>query len=316
MRTRLERIVFFGTPEFAVPTLEALVEAGRAPLLVVSQPSRRAGRGGRLTDPPVVVAARRHELEVRQVASVRDQDFLDAFAALAPDLAIVVAFGQIFPQALLDIPRHGCLNLHASLLPRHRGAAPIQAAIAAGDDATGVTTMQMEAGLDSGPILLQAELDIGGEETAGELSERLAERGALLVVETLEELEAGRVEPLPQDDSQATFAPRIKKEDGRIDWSAPAAGIEARLRAYSPWPGSFTELRGERLRVLAGRVVDDPGLAGAPGEFLGMDEGQLLIACGEGTVLGLSSVQRPGRRPVGAAEFLNGARLAVGDVFG
>jgi methionyl-tRNA formyltransferase len=314
------RTVFFGTPEFAVPTLAALAEASYAPLLVVTQPARPAGRGRKLQDPPVALWARRHGLAVRQAAKVNEESFMAALAELAPEVAVVVAFGQIFRPALLELPRHGCLNLHASLLPRHRGAAPIQAAIAAGETRTGVTTMKMEAGLDTGPVLLQAELAIGPRETAGELAPRLAELGAGLMVETLRRLEAAALEPRPQDDALATYAPRITKADAEVDWRAPAPRIYDRLRAFTPWPLLVAELRGEPLRILAARVLAERPGEEEPGTILGLVEDHLGVRCGgpaneSGTMLGLARVQRPGRRGVGAADFVNGERLRPGERF-
>jgi methionyl-tRNA formyltransferase len=310
----LDRILFFGTPDFAVPALAALVAAGRTPLRVVAQPARPAGRGGRPREPPVAAWARQRGLGVMQPERVRDPAFLEQAAALSPDLAVVVAFGQIFPRALLDLPRHGCVNLHASLLPRWRGAAPIQAAIAAGDARTGVTTMLMEEGLDAGPILLQAETEIGRGETAGELSRRLADLGAELTVRTLERLERGDLTPRPQPAAGVTYAPRLTRNSGRIDWRLGAGEIHDRLRAYTPWPGLTAELRGEPVKIVAAEVVDRDGDA-SPGTVLGLLGGRLAVACGGGTVLGLSELQRPGKRPLHAADFVNGERLQAGEVF-
>lgn len=309
------KTVFFGTPEFAVPTLAALVEASYAPLLVVSQPARPAGRGRKLQDPPVARWARARGLPVRQPAKVREEAFMAALAELAPEVAVVVAFGQIFRRELLELPRHGCVNLHASLLPRHRGAAPIQAAIAAGETRTGVTTMRMEAGLDTGPVLLQAELAIGPRETAGELAPRLAELGAGLAVETLRRLERGSLEPRPQDDALATYAPRIAKADAEVDWRLAAPRIYDRLRAFTPWPLLEAELRGRPLKILAAQVLDEKPGDEAPGTILGLVEGRLAVRCGSGTMLGLARVQRPGRSGVAAADFANGERLEPGERF-
>jgi methionyl-tRNA formyltransferase len=315
----IERILFFGTPELAVPTLAALVEAGRRPSRVVTQPARPAGRGRRLQDPPVAVWAREHGLEVVQPEKVRDPGFLAHAMELAPDVAVVVAFGQIFPASLLRIPRHGCVNLHASLLPRWRGAAPIQAAIAAGDARTGVATMLMEEGLDTGPVLLQEETEIGATETAGELSRRLAEMGGRLVVRTLERLEQGDLRPRPQDPALATWAPRLTRESGRVDWRWTAREIADRLRAYTPWPGLSAELRGEPVKLVRVEVLQEPSAAGAaPGTCLGLvggRDGKLAVACGDGTVLGIAELQRPGRKPLRAADFANGERLRSGEIF-
>lgn len=314
MPAPFERILFFGTPALAVPTLAALVEAGRPPVAVVSQPSRPVGRGLKLADPPVAAWARERGLEVIQPVKVRDPAFLEQAAELDPDVAVVVAFGQIFPTALLRLPKHGCVNLHASLLPRWRGAAPIQAAIAAGDPRTGVTTMLMEEGLDTGPMLLREETKIGPGETAGELSSRLADMGGRLMVRTLAALERGEVVPQPQDNTLATWAPRLTRESGRVDWTRPAREIADRLRAFTPWPGLSAELRGEPVKLVRVDVLQEPAEA-APGTILGLREGRLAVTCGEGTVLGISELQRPGRKPLRAPDFANGERLRGGESF-
>jgi methionyl-tRNA formyltransferase len=308
------RILFFGTPEFAVPTLAALVESGRPPLRVVTQPARPVGRGHKVQEPPVALWAREHGPEVLQPEKVRSPDFLSAVTDLKPDVAVVVAFGQIFPAALLRLPVHGCINLHASLLPRWRGAAPIQAAIAAGDERTGVTTMLMEQGLDTGPMLLQEETAIGPDETAVELSPRLATMGGRLMVRTLERLELGDLQPRPQEPSQATYAPRLQRESGRVDWNLTAREISNRWRAYAPWPGLSGELRGEPLKLVRVEVLQEPG-SGAPGTYLGLEQGGLAVACGAGTVLGILELQRPGRKPLAAPDFANGERLHSGEEF-
>ncbi len=315
----IDRILFFGTPEFAVPTLAALVAAGRPPVRVVTQPSRPAGRGRHPQDPPVARWAREHGLEVTQPERVRRPEFLEEAAALDADVAIVVAFGQIFPRALLDLPRLGCINLHASLLPRWRGASPIQAAVAAGDTRTGVTTMRMDEGLDTGPILLEETVEIGPLETAGELAQRLAGIGGPLMVRTLERLERGELEPRPQPDEGVTYAPRLTRDSGRVDWGLAAREIHDRLRAYTPWPGLTAGLRGEPVKIAAAEPIDGPAAEageGAPGTILGLRGGRLLaVACGGGTVLGLSELQRPGKRALRAADFTNGERLRAGESF-
>ncbi len=307
-------LVFFGTPEFAVPTLVSLVEAGYAPARVVTQPSRPVGRGRKQQDPPVASWAREHGLSVMQPERVRDPTFLAEMREIAPAVAVVVAFGQIFPRDLLSLPRHGCINLHASPLPRWRGAAPIQAALAAGETRTGVTTMQMEAGLDTGPILLQEEVEIGPAETAGELSPRLAAAGADLMVRTLERLAAGTLTARPQDDALATHAPRLTRESGRVDWTREARNIVNLWRAYRPWPGLTAELRGEPVKLVAVETVEEePGEA--VGTFLGLHEGSLAVACGGGSVLGIRMLQRPGRKALPTADFANGERLRRGELF-
>ncbi|HEX6864793.1 MAG TPA: methionyl-tRNA formyltransferase, partial [Thermoanaerobaculia bacterium] len=295
----LERLVFFGTPEFAVPTLAALVEAGRTPLRVVTQPSKPAGRGQRMEDPPVARWAREHGLSVLQPRKVRDPEFLAEMRELRPDVAIVVAFGQIFPRDLLEIPPHGCINLHGSLLPKYRGASPIQAAVAAGETRTGVTAMLMEEGLDSGPILLEEETEIGPEETAGELSRRLSEMGGRLVVRTLEALERGAVTPRPQPAEGITYAPRLTRESGRADWNLTARELSDRLRAFTPWPGMAASLKGQPVKIVRARPL--PGREGGePGTLLGLRDGLLAVACGTGTALGVSELQRPGKRALKA----------------
>ncbi|HKV09643.1 MAG TPA: methionyl-tRNA formyltransferase [Thermoanaerobaculia bacterium] len=310
----LERLVFFGTPEFAVPTLAALVEAGRTPLWVVTQPSKPAGRGQRVEDPPVARWAREHGLPVIQPRKVRDPEFLAAMRELRPDVAIVVAFGQIFPRELLDIPPHGCINLHGSLLPKYRGASPIQAAVAAGETRTGVTAMLMEEGLDSGPILLEEETEIGPEETAGELSLRLSEMGGRLVVRTLDALARGGVTPRPQPAEGITYAPRLTRESGRADWSLTARELSDRLRAFTPWPGMAASLKGQPVKIVRARPL--PGAeSNEPGTLLGLRDGLLAVACGNGTVLGVSELQRPGKRALRAADFANGERLRAGERF-
>jgi len=314
----LERIVFFGTPEFALPTLAALHAAGRSPVLVVTQPARPVGRGRELREPPVAAWARARGLAVEQPERVRDPAFLERVAALSPDLAVVVAFGQIFPRRLLELPRQGSVNLHASLLPRHRGAAPVQAAIAAGDRTTGVTTMLMEEGLDTGPILLQEEAAIGERETAGELAARLAEQGAALVLRTLDGLERGAIAPRPQPPEGATYAPRLDRAAARADWSLPAVDLDRRLRAYTPWPGLRAELRGQPVSIVGGEPLETGAAAqsgGAPGTLLGLRQRRLAVVCGGGSVFGIAGLQRPGRRTVAAADFFNGERLHAGERF-
>jgi methionyl-tRNA formyltransferase len=316
----LGRILFFGTPEFAVPALAALVEAGRAPVRVVTQPARPVGRGRRPQDPPVAAWAREHGLEVMQPERVRHPDFLAEAAALAPDVAVVVAFGQIFPRALLDLPRYGCINLHASLLPRWRGASPIQAAMAAGDARTGVATMKMEEGLDTGPVLLEEETEIGPDETAEELARRLAGMGGELMVRTLERLERGDLVPRPQSSEGVTYAPRLTRESGRVDWNLTAREIYDRLRAYTPWPGLTAELRGEPVKIVSARALEEGDDNASPGTLLGLRDGLLAVACGGGDrkdrgVLGIAELQRPGKRALRAADFVNGERLRAGESF-
>jgi len=309
-------ILFFGSPEFAVPSLEALVGAGRTPVLVVSQPARPAGRGRKRVEPPVADWAREHGLEVVQPASVSAPEFVEHVAAMAPDLAVVAAYGQIFPAELLALPRRGCLNVHASLLPKYRGASPIQAAIRDGNSVTGVTIMQMEEELDAGPILLQEKLSIGPRENTGALTVRLAELGARLLQDAIAGLEAGTLEPRKQRDGDATYARRLRREHGKLDWNLTASDIYNRLRAYTPWPGLYTLYRGKEVKILHASAIEWEMVPfGISGTFLGMRQGRLAILSGGGTILGVESLQRPGRSPVRGSEFLNGERLRVGERF-
>lgn len=313
------RVVFFGTPDFAVPTLRALAaEQDLRPMLVVSQPSRPVGRKRAVQKPPVVLAAEQAGLDVEQVQSVRDKDFLARLEALRPDVAVVVAFGQIFRKRLLQLPRLGCVNLHASLLPRHRGAAPIQAAIACRDATTGVTTMLMRRGLDSGPILLMRETPVAARETSPELSQRLAALGAELMVETLRGLGAGTLEPREQDEAGVTYAPRLERSDAEVDWRLEAPAIEARFRAHQPWPGLRGHLGGRPLKLLE-LSVSSGSTSEEPGTLLGLVEGDggnaIEVACGGGTILAVQRVQRPGKKPLAAPVFLNGERLSAGERF-
>lgn len=308
------RIVFFGTPEFAVPTLAALVRAGAAPILVVSRPAKPVGRRRELRDPPVAQWARAHGLPVAQPAKAKDDDFLNELERLRPDVAVVVAYGQIFGRRLLNIPERGCVNLHASLLPRYRGAAPIQAALAAGDTTTGVTTMLMTEGLDAGPILLQREVAIGDDETAGELAARLAVAGAELMVETLDGLARGAVLPRAQGEAHASYAGRITKDAARVDWLQSARVLHDLHRAHSPWPGMEARWRNEPVKLV--RVaVGSSGHADLPGTVLAVWRDRVTIACGNGTALDVFELQRAGRRPLSAADFANGERLGVGARF-
>lgn len=296
-------MIFMGTPAFAVPTLEALIAAGHDVVAVVAQPDRPAGRGQELRSPPTVEVARRHGIEVLQPVKVRSGAFPERVEALGAEVAVVVAYGRILTPRLLAAPRRGCINVHASLLPRWRGAAPIQWAVLAGDAETGITTMQMAEGLDTGDMLLQVRTPIGPAETAGELHDRLAPMGAALLVRTLAELDG--LVPRAQDDALATYAPMLEKPHGRLDWGASAAEIDRRVRGLSPWPGTWCPFRGEALKVLRVRVVDGGGAA--PGTLL---EGA-VVACGAGAVE-LLEVQAPGRKRVTGLEFVRGARLGPG----
>jgi methionyl-tRNA formyltransferase len=255
---------------------------------------------------------------VTQPEDIRDAEFRQQLVDLKPTTAVVVAFGQIFPREILELPDHGCINVHASLLPRYRGAAPIQAAIIAGDPITGVTTMLMDEGLDTGPILLQREVEIADEETAGELATRLSAAGAELLIDTLEEQTQGRLHPCPQPTEGVSLARRLRRRDGVIDWQVRAEVVFNRLRGLTPWPGVSTTLRGQSVKVLWGRPVPggDPGTEAPPGTFVGMQDDQLMVSCGQNTRFGAERLQRAGRKPLPAKAFANGERLAVGERFG
>lgn len=309
------RTIFFGTPQFAVPTLAAMVAEGFEPLWVTSQPARAVGRRSRLQDPPVAAWAREHGLEVLQPERVRSRDFRRRLEDARPDVAVVVAFGQIFRRRILETPRLGCINLHGSLLPKYRGAAPIQGAIANGETVTGVTTMRMDTGLDSGPMLLREEIEIGAHETSPELSERMARIGAQVMIRTLRRLDAGDLEAVPQDHEAATWAPRLSKEDGVLDWSLSAAEIYNRHRAFSPWPGSTSELREKKVKLLALRPFPSSGGSENPGTLVECRDGTLRVRCGGGTMLGLETAQVAGKKPVSAPDLVNGERLEMGERF-
>lgn len=310
------KLAFFGTPEFAVPTLDALHEAGRTPELIVSQPARPSGRGKELTDPPVAEWAKEHDVELLQPESVKDEAFLEDLKARKPDAGLVVAFGQIFPQELLALPKNGCLNLHASLLPKYRGASPIQGALINGEKKTGVTIMRMEEELDSGPIVSQEEVEIRPYHTAEELSEKLAKKGAELFVETLDLLEKGKVKERKQREESASYSPLIEKEDGRCNWALTAEEIYNRLRAYTPWPGMKTNLRGLDLNLVWAVPMDwEQAPIGVTGTYLGMRQGRMAVLCGDGTILGVEELQRPGKKPVRASDFVNGERFRIGERF-
>jgi methionyl-tRNA formyltransferase len=299
------RIVFMGTPGFAVPALEALVAAGHGVAAVYSQPARPAGRGKRPRPSAVAARAEALGLAVRTPVSLRDAEEQAAFAALGAEVAVVVAYGLILPRAVLDAPARGCLNVHASLLPRWRGAAPVQRAVMAGDAETGVCIMGMEAGLDTGPVYLREATAIGAEETAGELADRLSGMGARLIVEALAGL-YGLV-PVPQPEAGVRYAAKIDKAEARIDWSRPAVEVDRLIRGLSPAPGAWCVAGEERLRLLRSGLADG---VGAPGEVLRAD-GALVVACGDGAVR-VSEMQRAGRPSAAADVVLRGFPLAVG----
>jgi methionyl-tRNA formyltransferase len=299
------RVIFMGTPDFAVPTLQALVDAGHEVVLVVAQPDRRAGRGKKMRSPPVAERAKALGLPLSQPRAIKSGSFPARVLALEADVAVVVAYGRILTETLLKAPRFGSVNVHASLLPRWRGAAPIQASLLHGDEVTGVCTQRMEEGLDTGPIYCERSLTPGAHETTGELHDRLSAMSAEIAVETLEGLEA-RV-PTPQDESAATWAPKISKQDGCVDWRLSATALDRRIRAMSPWPGGWAPLAEGQLKIREARPVD---ASGSPGQVLSVKP--LVVACGEGA-LELMTVQAAGRRPVSGTDYANGVRMTPGE---
>ncbi len=309
----MARLVFMGTPDFAVPVLEALI--GQYEVVgVVTQPDRRVGRGRKVEASPVKVVALAHGLPVLQPPSLRRPEAMAELRDLAPEVIVVAAFGQILRAEALSIPPRGCLNVHASLLPSYRGAAPIAAAILAGEEKTGVTIMLMDEGMDTGPILSQATCPISPQDTRESLSARLAQSGADLLVDTLPRWLAGEIEPQVQDHSQATYCRIISKEDGLIDWSQSAVEVWRRSRAYYPWPGTYTYWRGKLLKVLRAEALPQWSGERDPGQVITLDQG-LAVAAGEGALL-LREVQLAGKRALSAEEFARGQRDFVGSVLG
>ena len=309
------RIVFLGSGAFAIPCFEELLDSGHEVAALVTQPDRQKGRGKSLAPPPLKPVAEARGVPVLQPPRVRDEEAQEQLRRLAPQLQVVVAFGQILPPKVIDIAPRGTVNVHASLLPKLRGAAPIQWAIAGGETTTGVSTMLVDEGLDTGPVLLQRTLTIGPEETSADLEPRLARLGADVLAETVRGLSDGLLDPTPQDHEQATLAPLLKKEDGRLDWGRTARDLYCRIRGFHPWPGTFTSHGGRTLKVRRARSVEpaagDPG--GEPGTVVGLGAEGLVVACGEKSRLLLVEVQPESRRAMDAAAFAAGARLRPGD---
>jgi methionyl-tRNA formyltransferase len=314
------RLIFLGTPAFAVPTLERVVEAGHQVLTVVTQPDRPRGRGQHAAPPPVKDAAMRLGLPVYQPERVRRPEAVESLRAMPVDAMVVVGYGQIIPQSVIDLAPLGILNVHGSLLPKYRGAGPIQWAILNGETRTGVTTMRIDAGLDTGDMLLKAETEIPPDEDAIQLGRRLSVMGADLLVETLAGLAARKIVPEKQDSAQATYAPLLKKEDGLIDWSQPAAAIHNRVRGLQPWPGAYTSWRGQTLHIWKSRIGSDAGsreaaVQPATGSGCFVSLKPLVVACGTGS-LELMEVQLEGRKRISAADFANGQRVAENESLG
>lgn len=310
----MTRIVFMGTPQAAVPTLRQCVEDGHEVVAVWTQPDRPSGRGNKVAFSPVKEFALAHGLNVVQPARIKNDEAKQLFASHAADVAVVVAYGRILPDEFLRAPRRGCINVHFSLLPLYRGAAPANWAIVHGETETGVTTMFIEPTLDTGPILLQDKTEIGATETAPELMQRLSEVGAGLLSETLARLDD--LTPRPQRDRDATFAPVLKKEDGLIDWSLSSASIERRVRGFQPWPNAYTSFHSKGLTIWRARPSDSPNPNALPGEVIAARGDELLVSCGEQTALRLLEVQPEARKRLSVRDFINGLHVKVGDRFG
>lgn len=308
------RVVFMGTPDFSVPTLEKIIEAGHEVIGVVTQPDKAKGRGKKVLFPPVKETALAHNLPVYQPRRARDPEFIEEMKTLNPDVMVVVAFGQILPKAILDIPKYGCINVHASLLPKYRGAAPIQWAVIRGEKVSGVTTMQMDVGLDTGDMLLKKEVLLDEEETGGSLHDKLSTLGGNLLIETLEKIEAGDIHPEKQDDSQAgEYARMLDKNLGRIDFSMPAAEIERLIRGLNPWPSAFTSYNGKTMKLWKAKT-DNCG-QGVPGQVIHVDKNSFTVQTGQGT-LQILELQMEGKKRMDAGAFLRGCPLETGTILG
>jgi methionyl-tRNA formyltransferase len=311
----LPSLIFMGTPGFALPSLKALIAAGAPILLVVTQPDRPKGRGQKLSPPPVKELALAHGLPVFQPGRVKSPEVISRVEEFAPQCLVVVAYGQLLPERLLKVPALGAVNVHASLLPKYRGAAPVPWALIEGETVTGVTTMLLDSGMDTGDMLLSREVPIGPEDTGGSLHVRLAEVGASLVVETLARLADGSLTPRPQDHSRATYAPMIHQEDCRVKWQEDAERVSRRIRALDPWPGAFTLWEGKRLKLYTCRALPSGAVGALPGTVIASGPDGLDIAAGAGAVQ-IRILQLEGRRRLEAADFLKGYQLTVGTVLG
>lgn len=306
------RILFMGTPQFAVPCLEALIASPHTVVGAVTQPDKPVGRGHKLTPPPVKKCAEEHGIEVFQPETLKDFAFREQLEALMPDLIIVVAYGKILPEYILNFPRYGCINMHASLLPKYRGAGPIQWAVVNGEKKTGITSMQMEKGLDTGDMLLKCETEIGEYETADELHDRLMVMGAELMSETIKRLEEGTLTPEKQNDAESSYAPMISRETARIDWSKSAKEIICLICGMNSWPVAHTLYMGETMKIY--RAVSGSKAKGTVGEILAADEKGICVLCGDGNTVVITDVQFTGSKQMKVRDYLNGHRIQVGEV--
>jgi len=306
------KIIFMGTPEFAVPSLRALIESGEEVVAVVTQPDKPKGRGLEIVPPPTKILAEKHRIPVLQPAKIKTEEFFIELKKFNPDLICVAAYGKILPKNILDLPTYDCINVHASLLPKYRGAAPINWAIIRGEKVTGITTMKMDEGMDTGDMLLKKELPIDDEDTGETLSEKLSEIGGKLLIETIRLLKEGRLNPIPQDHSQATYAPMLKKEDGKIDWKKSAEEIKNLIRGTLPWPGAYTNLEGKLLKIYKARLAEDEG---KPGEIIKSDSDTLRVATGKGA-LDILELQIEGAKRLKTEEFLRGRKIKERTILG
>lgn len=308
------KVVFMGTPDFSVPTLEKIIEAGHEVIGVVTQPDKAKGRGKKVIFSPVKEKALEHNLTVYQPRRAREPEFIEEMKALNPDVMVVVAFGQILPKAILDIPKYGCVNVHASLLPKYRGAAPIQWAVINGEEVSGVTTMQMDVGLDTGDMLLKAEVPLAEDETGGSLFDKLSTLGGALLIETLGKMEAGELHPEKQDDSQAgEYARTLDKALGKVDFTMPAVAIERLIRGLNPWPSAYTFYNGKTMKLWKAEIV--PSGEGQPGQIISVDKQSFTVQTGEGA-LRIMEVQLEGKKRMDAGAFLRGCQMSVGEMLG
>jgi len=304
-----------GTPQFAVPTLEALIQEGHEILAVVTQPDRPKGRGRKRVPSPIKELALMHQMEVLQPQKASDEDFCDHLRKMEPDLAIVVAFGQILKKNLLAIPEWGVINIHASLLPKYRGAAPIQWAILNSEPKTGLTVMRMDEGLDTGPILLQKEVPILQDETAGQLHDRLSLLAGQVIIKALTDMSNSQLNETPQDESLASYASKIEKRDCLVDWKQPATRISCLIRALDPRPGAYTLLEGKQIKLFSSRVVEEAGLDGVPGRVVRHTKNAIQVDTGQG-MIGIREIQYPGKKRLSIPDFLRGFPLPEGTIFG
>ena len=309
------RLIFMGTPQFAVPTLEALIQKGHRILAVVTQPDRPKGRGRKQVPSPVKELAVTHQIKVLQPQKVSDDHFCDQIREMEPDMAIVVAFGQILKENLLTIPGWGVINIHASLLPKYRGAAPIQWAILNSESKTGLTVMRMDEGLDTGPILFQKEVPILEDETAGQLHDRLSQLAGQVIIEALTDMAKTQVKEIPQDDSLASYASKIERRDSLVDWKQPATKISCLIRALDPRPGAYTLLESKQIKLFSSTVVDSSGLDGVPGRVVRHTKEAIHVDTGQG-MIGIREIQYPGKKRLSIPDFLRGFPLPEGTIFG